>query len=297
MAIKSYFLDEVYELSNEISSLKSMLNNLISNHTETDNQITTEILNNNILEIKIVFLEKENPLLWSVIQNKQNTIQNLLKDNTTLVESINTNLILPIQRKTGFIKSLRHEKEKDLHLSRKIETSETISSSKVKMRDSQEKENRNKKSRKHICIIDDSMVKHIAGPPGISKNQQVQVKAHPGATTNDIIDYIKPTILQKTDIVIIHSGMNDLTKDLNTMSRIWKVAAAVKEIDTEGKIKLGFSGFVGGDAVNKEADIVSTNNRLEKYCKGNEFLFIDNSNIDASFLNKSKLHLNRKGIY
>ena len=165
------------------------------------------------------------------------------------------------------------------------------------MRDSQEKENRNKKSREHICIIGDSMVKHIAGPPGISKNQQVQVKAHPGATTDDIIDYIKPTILQKTDIVIIHSGTNDLTKDLNTMSRVRKVAAAVKEIDTEGKIKLGFSGFVGEDDINKEVDIGSTNNRLEKYCKGNEFLFTDNSNIDASFLNKSKLHLNRKGIY
>ena len=31
MAIKSYFMDEVYELRNEVSSLKSMLNNLISN--------------------------------------------------------------------------------------------------------------------------------------------------------------------------------------------------------------------------------------------------------------------------
>ena len=41
MAIKSSFMDEVSDLINEISSLKSMLNNLISNHTETDNEITT----------------------------------------------------------------------------------------------------------------------------------------------------------------------------------------------------------------------------------------------------------------
>ena len=58
MAIKSYFLDEVYELRNEISSVKSMLNNLISNHTETDNQISTDILNNNILEKKNRFSRK-----------------------------------------------------------------------------------------------------------------------------------------------------------------------------------------------------------------------------------------------
>ena len=138
MAIKSYFKEEVYDLRNEISSLKSMLNNLISNRTRTDNQITTDTLNNNILETKIVFLEKENSLLRSEIKNKQDTIQNLLKNNTTLVESINTSLILPTQNKTDNIKSVHHGKgNKDLNLSRKIETLETIASSNAKMRDSQ----------------------------------------------------------------------------------------------------------------------------------------------------------------
>ena len=98
MAIKSYFMDEFYELRNEVSSLKSMLNNLVSNRTQTDNQIITDTLNNNILETNIVFLEKENSLLRSEIQNKQGTIQNLLKNTTTLVESINTILILPTKK-------------------------------------------------------------------------------------------------------------------------------------------------------------------------------------------------------
>ena len=48
------------------------------------------------------------------------------------------------------------------------------------------------------------MVKHITGSV-ISKNDQVQVKAHPGATTDDTIDYVKPTIRQKPDIAIAHS--------------------------------------------------------------------------------------------
>ena len=34
-------MDEVYELRNEVTSLKSTINNLISNRTETDNQIIT----------------------------------------------------------------------------------------------------------------------------------------------------------------------------------------------------------------------------------------------------------------
>ena len=59
MAIKSFYIYEVCELRNEASSLKSILNNLISNLTEIDNQITTETLNNNnILETKIVFFRK-----------------------------------------------------------------------------------------------------------------------------------------------------------------------------------------------------------------------------------------------
>ena len=64
---------------------------------EVYNQITTEILNNHIPETSMVFLEKENLLLRSEIQNKQDAIQNLLKYNTTLVESIDINLILRTQ--------------------------------------------------------------------------------------------------------------------------------------------------------------------------------------------------------
>ena len=72
------------------------------------------------------------------------------------------------------------------------------------MRDRQEKKNKNKKSRRRTFIIGDSMMKHITGSV-ISKNDQVQVKTHPGATTDDTIDYVKPTIRQKPDIAIAHS--------------------------------------------------------------------------------------------
>ena len=54
------------------------------------------------------------------------------------------------------------------------------------------------------------MVRHIT-VSGISKNDHVQVKPYQDAATDDIIDYIKLTIRQKPDIVIIHSGKKDLT--------------------------------------------------------------------------------------
>ena len=144
------------------------------------------------------------------------------------------------------------------------------------------------------------MVKHITGP-GISKNDHVHVKTYRVATTDNIIDYIKPTIRQKRDIFIIHSGTNDSTKNINTMITVWKVVAAVKEIVTKGKIKLGFSCSFARSDTNKEEDISKTTG-LKNIIKEIQvlflkFFFIDNNNIDTTCLNKSKLHLNRKGTY
>ena len=142
------------------------------------------------------------------------------------MELINKNLILPTQNKTDFKKSVRHEKEnKDLNLSRKIETSEIISSSNAKMRDPQENENRTG-SHKDISVSLVILWRHATGP-GIFKNDQAQVKTRPGSTTDGIIDYIKPTIRQKPDIFVIHSKTNDLTKDVSTLSRNRKIVAAV----------------------------------------------------------------------
>ena len=56
----------------------------------------------------------------------------------------------------------------------------------------------------------------------------------------------------KPDIVIAHSGTNNLTKDVNNMSRVLKVVTSVREIDTEGKIKLGFTSIVDRGEINKE---------------------------------------------
>ena len=78
-------------------------------------------------------------------------MRKLSKNNTTLTESINTNLILPTQNKTDFINSGHHEKEnKDLNLSRKIEPSGTMSSSNAKMRDPKKKENKQKATKTYL---------------------------------------------------------------------------------------------------------------------------------------------------
>ena len=74
-----------------------------------------------------------------------------------------------------------------------------------------------------------------------------------------------------------------------------KSDATVKEMDTERKIKFGFSSIICREDVDKTHEIIAVNSRLQKYCLSKGLLFVDNSNIDASCLNRGKLHLNRQG--
>ena len=63
-----------------------MFNNSISHPTETNkSDCHTDSLNNDILETKIVFPEK-NSLQRSEIQTKQDRIKKLLKNHTSIAE-------------------------------------------------------------------------------------------------------------------------------------------------------------------------------------------------------------------
>ena len=52
-------------------------------------------------------------------------------------------------------------------------------------------------------IFGNSIVKHLMGL-GIFKKNHVKIKTDPGATTEDIIDYIKPSIWKKLDFLLVH---------------------------------------------------------------------------------------------
>ena len=62
----------------------------------------------------------------------------------------------------------------------------------------------------------------------------------------------------------------------------------INGINTYSKIKILV-------ATVKENDKVSKTEKLKKFCDTKGMLFIDNSNIDISSLNRSRLHLNQNG--
>ena len=79
----------------------------------------------------------------------------------------------------------------------------------------------NGSTRKRVTIVGDSILNGIY-EEGLQKAHNVRVKPHSGATTTDIVDYLKPVIRKKPDCIIIHAGTNDLTSNeqIDTMANL-----------------------------------------------------------------------------
>ena len=69
------------------------------------------------------------------------------------------------------------------------------------------------------------------------KNYDVKVDADPGSTAVDKLDYIKPIVRRKPDVLVIQTGPDDLRNGVNTMK-------CVKELDKEEEVKIGFSSVI-----------------------------------------------------
>ena len=53
------------------------------------------------------------------------------------------------------------------------------------------------------------MIKHMNGRE-VSKDDLVKIRCHPGASTDDITDYVRTTARRKPDMIIIHTSTNDI---------------------------------------------------------------------------------------
>ena len=55
--------------------------------------------------------------------------------------------------------------------------------------------------KKEVFIIGDSMIKYVNGR-GVSRNDSLKVRSYLGATTDDFIDYVRPTVRKKPNLII-----------------------------------------------------------------------------------------------
>ena len=153
-----------------------------------------------------------------------------------------------------------------------------------------------KTKKKTVVIVGDSIVRNV---PSRSLNQSLKeyfsvVKSFPGATTQDMKDYIKPTISRKPDMVILHTGTNDLKsnqKPLDIANEIVNLANNIKNSGTEVSIS---ALIPRGDRLSEKGKKV--NKELQEKCTAENFAFILHKNINSKLdLFPDKLHPNKKG--
>ena len=102
----------------------------------------------------------------------------------------------------------------------------------------------------------------------VSRDNSVKMRCHLCATTDDIIDYVRPTGRKKPDMIIIDTGTNDIQNKVNTLQKVRKVITAIKEIDVDNEIQIAFSSVILRDDQDLEEEIKEINRRLENLCKG-----------------------------
>ena len=91
---------------------------------------------------------------------------------------------------------------------------------------------------KKMIVLNDSMLRHQKPDIPSKSGNKVNVKFYPGATTEDITDYLRPAMRKKPDAIIIHTGTNDLTNDVNVMKNVRSITKIIEEMRDGGDIQV-----------------------------------------------------------
>ena len=146
-----------------------------------------------------------------------------------------------------------------------------------------------------IVLIGDSMIKHI-DPKKLSQ-RHVHKFSYPGKTTAEIAEAVDNIAVASADPshVIIHTGTNNLPSE-SADSCVADIKSLVLKVKSKfPNSSIGLSGIVYREDINVDAKRIEVNERVKLTAVDDNFTYIDNSVIDASALNGSRLHLNAKG--
>ena len=119
------------------------------------------------------------------------------------------------------------------------------------------------------------------------------VKSFPGATIEDMEDFVKPLLRKKPDNVVLHIGTNDLNTHEPRLAAEGIVNLALQIEGAAPETNLAISGLIAR-ADDKDGKVSSVNKILKKICRQNHWNFIEH-NINQTRLNRGGLHLSKSG--
>jgi len=125
--------------------------------------------------------------------------------------------------------------------------------------------NNNKHARKPVTVITgDSIIQHIHGW-NISKSTKVVVKSFPGATTENMDNFVKPITRKKPGNVVLLVGTNDLNSQEPRLTAEGIVNLALQIEDDAPETNLAISGLITRPD-DKDRKVSSANKILKKFC-------------------------------
>lgn len=151
-------------------------------------------------------------------------------------------------------------------------------------------------TRKNVQIIGDSML-HNIDAKRMRKQHDTSILPLSGATSRDMIDYVRPRVLsQKPDVLILHVGSNDLDHpEINTVESMTTVFKLVKEISPSTKL-VWSNCFHRYNTKPDEGPrsyvplVNDLNRKMSALCKRMDVQEIDNSNITKELLGAGLWH-------
>ena len=125
---------------------------------------------------------------------------------------------------------------------------------------------------------------------------RARFKYFPGAISNDLLFYIKPSLEEgQFDTAIIHLGIDDLLKNITStdvlLQNILKIRATCK---THGISKIFVSSVLHTHEVSSII-LAKLNLDIANICKSNSFHFIDKNNVSMNLLYNHGLNLLHSG--
>ena len=157
-----------------------------------------------------------------------------------------------------------------------------------------------KRSKRTTTIVGDSMINPIKqlNLQQSTPSSKVYIKSFPGATCEDMVDYVKPSLKHSPDLIVIHAGTNDLRSSTpeEVTERLINLATSMKTSENQ----IVISSLINrADHLN--AKVTQVNYMLAYKCQVFKIGYLDNSNICLQHLQGGGrwggLHLNEDGAH
>ena len=280
----SHLKDEISFLKEEICQKNHIINKLTENSSMRDKE------NLSHRSKYLIFAKHDETVDINELQSQRTKAKHLLEDQLIAIRLQKHNEFI---KNNAICKNINGNRKNSIksHLS-------TINDTKDKHLNPTSSKDVNKKiiAPKNVIVCGDSMVNGIESNGISSKEYKAIIRSFSGSTSKDFIDYVKPLVLKKPDVLVIHVGTNDLTKNVNnTIENIQQIVNHVREISEKTKVVLSNICY-REDRSDLNGIRNKVNTDLKKLGDEMKVNIIDNGNIDQSCLARKKLHLNKKGL-